>query len=377
MKQQLALRVLAEAMNWSDDEANREFEWLKLISRVKYDGYQGYLAGVRFVESLIVWLQQFKETEERRTAYGFVRNRLIFINSQEMRHLVGRFYSQVVQPSLVAQAAEHFGIPRYTVWADEHAAARVKTLLRRTLFMGLSDGARMDILRRANAGRISNEQTVLAPIVDYEKWKDLQKELRNDLPGADEDPKFARVYVIDDLTASGTTLIRYDEESQKWKGKLPKLREAICQARTALGDEFPLAQNLALCVHHYIATESALRDVQKLCDQAAATFAETWWFSSVCLSASMVLKDSEKLRAADDPFVALTDVYYDPILENRHAKESGVTNMRLGYKECALPLILEHNTPNNSVSLLWAETEGQEEGAHAMRPLFRRTTRHT
>jgi hypothetical protein len=234
----------------------------------------------------------------------------------------------------------------------------------------------MDILRRANAGRISNEQTVLAPIVDYEKWKDLQKELRNDLPGADNDPKFARVYVIDDLTASGTTLIRYDEESQKWKGKLPKLREAICQARTALGDEFPLAQDLALHVHHYIATESALRDVQKLCDQAAATFAETWWFSSIRLSASMVLKDSVKLRAADDPFVALTDVYYDAILENRHAKESGITNMRLGYKECALPLILEHNTPNNSVSLLWAETEGQE-GAHAMRPLFRRTTRHT
>jgi hypothetical protein len=50
--------------------------------------------------------------------------------------------------------------------------------------------------------------------------------------------------------------------------------------------------------------------------------------------------------------------------------------MRLGYKECALPLILEHNTPNNSISLLWAETTGAH-GAHAMRPLFRRVTRHS
>lgn len=374
MKQQLALRVLAEAMNWNDDEASREFAWLRLISRVKYDGYQGYLAGVRFVESLIVWLQQFKEGE-RRTAYDFVRTRLIFINSEEMRHLVGRFYSRAVQPPLVAQAAEHFSIPPYMVWADAHAASWVRSLLRRTLFMGLSDGARMDILRRSNTGRISNEQTVLAPIVDHDKWRDLQKELRNDLPDGD-DPKFVRIYVIDDLTASGTTLIRYDAKSGKWKGKLPKLRDAICQARETLGDEFPLARNLALCVHHYIATEAALRDVTKLSEQAATEFATSWWFSSVRFSAGMVLKDSVKLRAESDPFVALTEAYYDPILEDRHAKESGVANMRLGYKECALPLILEHNTPNNSLSLLWAETDGQK-GAHAMRPLFRRTTRHT
>src|SRR5262249_18718699 len=151
--------------------------------------YQGYLAGVRFVESLVVWLQQFKREEERRVAYDLVRKRLIFINSQEMRHLVERFYSQAVQPDLVAKAAARFDIPPYGVWADERSAAWVKTLLRRTLFMGLSDGARMDILRRANTGRISNEQTVLAPIVDHDKWRDLQNELRRE-SSSPEDPKF-------------------------------------------------------------------------------------------------------------------------------------------------------------------------------------------
>jgi hypothetical protein len=29
--------------------------------------------------------------------------------------------------------------------------------------------------------------------------------------------------------------------------------------------------------------------------------------------------------------------------------------MKYGYANCALPLVLEHNTPNNSISLLWAD----------------------
>ena len=51
-----------------------------------------------------------------------------------------------------------------------------------------------------------------------------------------------------------------------------------------------------------------------------------------------------------------------------------------GYDEawlcgCALPVVLEHNTPNNSIPLLWAETAGAD-GAHAMEPLFFRRDRH-
>ena len=55
-------------------------------------------------------------------------------------------------------------------------------------------------------------------------------------------------------------------------------------------------------------------------------------------------------------------------------------HLGLGYGGCALPLVLAHNTPNNAVALLWAETRGEarEDGqpASAMRPLFRRRQRH-
>ena len=73
MNQTLALRVLGRIMNWPDDRAGDEFQWLRLMARLKYDGYHDFHAGMRFVESLVTWLQQFKRPEERETAYAFVR----------------------------------------------------------------------------------------------------------------------------------------------------------------------------------------------------------------------------------------------------------------------------------------------------------------
>ncbi len=63
-------------MNWSDDRAREEFRWLRLMARLKYDGYRDFQAGMRFIESLVTWLQQFKPAE-RETAYGFVRKTLV------------------------------------------------------------------------------------------------------------------------------------------------------------------------------------------------------------------------------------------------------------------------------------------------------------
>ncbi|MFX8949727.1 hypothetical protein ABTM92_19415, partial [Acinetobacter baumannii] len=75
MKENLALKVLSQIMSWDDERARKEFAWLRLMSRLKYDGYRDFHAGMRFLESLSVWLQQFEPTE-REVAYGFVRNTL-------------------------------------------------------------------------------------------------------------------------------------------------------------------------------------------------------------------------------------------------------------------------------------------------------------
>lgn len=375
MKQRLALRILAQLLNWSDEVAQAEFAWLKLMSRLKYDSYQGYLVGVRFVESLVVWLEQVAP-DDRQVAYNLVRKQLVFVSALEMRRLVERFYPRQVEPQLVKVAAAQSATPSYLVWATPAATQLVSRLRRQTLFIGLSDGARMDLLRRANTGIITNEQTVLAPMIDDEKWVDLGNELAQDLPTVEGAPRarFNCVYLIDDLTASGTTLIRYDSQKKAWKGKLKKFRDHVWSARARLKGEFPLEEDFVLRVHHYIATEAAVNSVRCRCDEAALQHADVGWFAKVEFSEGIVLGPSATL-AASDPFEALATRYYDPDIENAHSAESGTKEMQFGYSAGRLTVVLEHNTPNNSLSLLWAETAGTS-GRHSMRPLFRRRSRH-
>lgn len=249
MKRDLALRVLGEIMHWDDARATEEFRWLSLISRIKYDGYQDFLAGVRFIESLVTWMQQFELAEEREQAYAFVRHVLVYIGSAEMQRLVELFYPDVVQRRLMRAVAETHGVPVYRVWADSATADAYDRLLRRTLFIGLSDGARIDHFRRANSGVISNEQVLLATYVDTDKWTKLLRDLRDDL----QQPKvrFCFVYLIDDLTASGTTFIR--KKDGEWKGKLAAFRNTIDKV-----PETPFEPGFIVGIHHYIAGQKAV-----------------------------------------------------------------------------------------------------------------------
>ena len=101
--------------------------------------------------------------------------------------------------------------------------------------MGLSDGARIDTIRRANSGLLSNEQFVSGTQVDTEKWKDLLDNLRKDLQ--DPDARFRLVYLIDDFTGTGTSFLRFDEKKDKWKGKLIRFMDSVKNANEALRND--------------------------------------------------------------------------------------------------------------------------------------------
>ena len=76
MDREFILRKLSDLLHWDEARDATEFPWLRLMSRLKFDGYQDYLAGARFLESLVDWLQQF-DPQDRPVAYDFVRNRLV------------------------------------------------------------------------------------------------------------------------------------------------------------------------------------------------------------------------------------------------------------------------------------------------------------
>ena len=104
MNEALYLRTLANIMEWSDDRARDEYQWLRLMSRFKYDSYRDFVAGARFLEYLITWLTQF-EIPDRQTAYDFVRRRLVYVGSAELTKLVELCYFETVKPKITAAAA--------------------------------------------------------------------------------------------------------------------------------------------------------------------------------------------------------------------------------------------------------------------------------
>jgi hypothetical protein len=378
MNQDLALKVLGQIMDWTDDRAREEFEWLRLMARLKYDGYSDFQAGMRFVESLATWLQQF-EASERETAYGFVRQTLVYIGPGEMQRLVEQFYPRTVRDRIIRSIASARGIAPYRVLADQEARAAGERLRRQTLFMGLSDGARIDTIRHSNVGLLTNEQLVQSTQIDAEKWRDLLDNLRSDLN--DPEARFRLVYLVDDFAGTGTSFLRYDEVKGGWRGKLRRFKESVDSAMGGLNGDRPFEEGWELCIHHYVASTAAAEAIEARLVQARDVFSEGW-ATAMHASFGTVLPPDMKLDAASgrhEAFLALTQKYYDPNIETKHTAVGGVRHLGLGYGGCALPLVLDHNTPNNALALLWAETDGGDRSgviAPAMRPLFRRRQRH-
>jgi hypothetical protein len=372
----MALSLIAEIMGWADDtqsEATREYAWLRLMSTVKYDSYSDFRAGIRFVESLATWLKQF-DPEDRKTAFRFIRERLVYISIAEMQRLIEAFVPEILTPNLRKLVGQELGVPAYQVWATKQGADTFRKRRRKTLFVGMSDGSRIDVLRRANAGLLSQEQVVPMLNVDNEKWRDLAKKLEGD-NGMRPGEKFDSVYLIDDFTASGTTFIR--QVDGKWKGKLQKFNDIIVASKAELKDKFPIADNFDLHIHHYISSAQAKENLLERLKAAEAWQQRTYGTWSI--SEGLLLPTTLPLSSTtDDDMIRLCEKYYDHQLFERlrvHCEENGQTTMAFGYANCALPIVLEHNTPNNSIPVLWADTDGAG-GAHPMRSLFHRRDRH-
>ncbi|WP_137123436.1 phosphoribosyltransferase-like protein [Segeticoccus rhizosphaerae] len=379
MNPDLGLRVLGSVMAWDDDKAHVEFQRLRLMAALKYDGYRDFEAGVRFIESLASWLQQFG-LGQREVAYEFVMNRLVYIGPSEMEKLVSQFYSNVVHPEILSAVADEMGVPRYALLSNEEARQRIARLRRRTLFLGLSDGARVDYIRHQNVGLISNEQVVGSTQLDSAKWADLLDELQKWLD--DGEATFRAVYLIDDFAATGTSFFRLDETG-KAKGKLYKFAASVRNAQTTLSRRV-FGDDYEVFIHHYVGTAKACKELAQRLRGAQQVLTEAGLPPKVRTTYGLLLPDWLPLNAdnpEDRAFLDLADQYYDHSIHTKHTEVGGTQDMKLGYGGCALPVILDHNTPNNSMPLLWAETVGAPEDGEnppvpAMRPLFRRRQRH-
>lgn len=367
MKKELAEALLAKIMDWTDEEKARERARLETFASYKYDEYQQFSPGRRFIESLALWLAQFDAGIQRRTAYDFVCSRLIFFSAGEINHLVELTFPTIIRPRLIYTASARSGLPVDKIKAVMETE-EYRKLHRRTLYLGMSDGARTDWFRRANPA-ISNEQVFHAYDVSEVKSSDMLNNLKKDLtemlgvePAGDE-ALFETVVLLDDFTASGTSAIRYDEDAGKWKGKIPKIIEDLEQDER-LGAS--VIQGVKVIIIAYIASEQAIKHIGELLPKLP--FAKgSVEFRVVCELGSQVPLDKTRDAAFFD--LMSDDRYFDPDADDKHGAVGGTTK-RYGYADGRLPIVLNHNTPNNSVYILWAED------MQTVRGLFPRVSRH-
>jgi hypothetical protein len=351
VKDELAESLLAAVMGWGSEEVAAHVPALQALASFKYDEYEGFSAGVKFVERLASWLDQFS-ADERHTAISFVLKQLVFISRAEMDHAISLVYPDMIRPILIRRAAAELGIGAHRLAAIVENPA-FQTLERQTLILGMADGARLDRLRRASS-RLSHEQFSLVIEVG-EAAIDMRDKLAEALSerGLPGEPVFRQIVLVDDFSGSGFTLIRPDGSS--WKGKLPKAASQIKQMQ----ETGIVAEDASVAVALYVVTRRALVHVAEHCAGAGLEWP---------VFEGQILEDG--IRVSDAAMVALCRAYYDPKLDDQH-KGSPV----LGFRDVALPLVLSHNTPNDSLALLWGDTTDREDSLQR-RALFPRYERH-
>lgn len=362
MKDELAENLLARVLDWTYEEKAHERAILQDFARYKYDEYQQFSPGRRFIESLALWLRQFETKEERRLAYDFVRERLIFVSNAEMRHLVALAFPTIIRPVLISAVASTTGISPLRPKAIL-ASCDYQMHLRRTLVLGLSDGARTDVFRRFNPS-ISNEQIWHAYDISDAKAADMGRELKDDLTKLlghtppNKKACFQTIVLLDDFTASGRSYVRFDDKDG-WVGKIPRILKNL-ESGDGLGSLLA-SSDVRVIVVIYVATLQAIQHINGELRKRSFTKGSVELCIVFQLNENIPLHD---IRDASILSLARQEKYFDSAANDKHGEK------QLGYADCRLPVILSHNTPNNSIFLLWGDDQ------YKFRGLFPRVSRH-
>lgn len=369
MKYELAESILKSTMShWDTLKMAAETRDIQIISEIKYDDYQQFTHGMRYVESLALWMRQFNNPEEKDCAYDLVKKHLVYISEEEMRQLVSFSYPIIMKKALLNKT-KNFCV-QHSIDDIEERKCIYKYFRRSSLFLGLSDGAHIDFFRRQNA-ELSNEQVFVHYDFSEPKAKDMLEDLdkepeivklRERYPDTLSE-RFSSFFLIDDFTGSGISYIR--KENGKWHGKICKFFNHLHSLKC--NDAVPEVHLIL-----YVATERALKHIEKMVKEYIK---ECEHNVTISVKAIQIIKplnwqentELEKLLAKN--YEQCCKLQKESYVDS-HFKKGGGKHPYYGFSECSLPLILYHNTPNNSLPVLWYSWE------ESVNALFPRITRH-
>lgn len=354
MRDILAKKLLAKVTDWDPTELTEERLDLQLLSEYKYDEYQQFFPGMRFIESLSLWLNQF-DTNQKNLAYNLIKKHLIFISTAELHHLIRMAYPDFVKPFLINHSASELGIPDFLIKRIA-TNQEFKILLRKCLFLGLSDGAKTDLFRRFSG--LDHEQVYPTYLITEEKSKELLEELNEKVTinkyGLE---KFKIVFLIDDFSASGISYIR-EESPGEFHGKIQKFLKQLEKKEGKSNHVRNLfdMETLKVCVILYIATKKAKEKIEKELNSFAKS-------EKIDFKVIVIQEIDDSIALTNEKLGELAHILeekFDPKILTKHYKKGKIDNPYLGFDECGLPLVLSHNCPNNSLPIIWHETEDKK-----------------
>ena len=353
MKDELASRALARVLQWDAGEVAGRGADLQVMSTLKYDEYEGFRPGEGFLEHLTAWLSQL-DPADRERAVTFVRDELVFISRAELDHLIETVYPDIIRPLLVRETAARIEVPTWRVRTITESR-EFRDIQRRTLVLALGDGARIDRLRRTS--ELSHEQFYLAPELSDESAGRMARTLRKAVN--DDEALFEQVLLVDDFAGSGVTTLRKDGAG--WTGRLERTRAHLDKiAGKAVVDE-PKVWVLV-----YLASTQAKEHIETAMQERGLGW-----------DLHVVQEIGPDLRVDDEAMLRMCRDYFDDTNYEilGHHVRTAPGDVRVGFGDGRLPVVLSHNTPNNSISILWADTTDRA-GSGNQRGLFPRRHRH-
>jgi hypothetical protein len=291
--------------------------------------------------------------------------RLIYISEGELSHLVQTAYPDWIIQERIRLVAEEKDIPVHCIGKIVNDRRFIELGIK-SLYLGLSDGARTNEIRRASDGDISNEQIWQAYELGEGKAKEMVEELTSSLSKAEfksANPRFNMIWLLDDFSGSGNTYIRFDNVSQKFKGKIKKIYERLHKGDLIDTSHYEVYLLL------YVATRQAVDHIEYWAEQ----FTSENGYNPLQVRVLCVIEPEVSFMSNTDTELQdliSNEAYCDSRASDKHFRVGGTTDLRWGFAGCALPIVLSHNTPNNSIYILWGPETFNFHG------LFPRVSRH-
>ena len=364
MHEKPASEILMHTMEWSPTDVNDNLSILQILSSYGYDEYQQFRPGMRFIESLARWLHQLPQPKKN-IAFEFVKDRLLYITQDQMRQIISIVYREYIVPILSKQVSyeSECGIP---YWHTQrlHQSPKFKDLRRKCLFLGLSDGAQVDVFRR-DSPELSHEQIYRTHEINKVRADKILNELQCDL--GKSDAHFRNIFLLDDFSGSGLTYLQHKQSG--WRGKLHDFYNSITSESDPLSNLID-CDDLRIWLVLYVVTEQAIKHLEEYGSKL---------FTNIEFSVVAIHTIPDDVKYDEGNNEAFTELIKDEnygckgLEDDAHMKVGDTTRPYLGFDECALPLILNHNTPNNSLPILHRNDAKHTE----FRGLFPRVSRHS